>query len=590
MQQREKLLLAGLLTVGGLWFAKDTFKALFVTPLSERAEQITSLTQEVSDKGVSEVQLMKAQARLKGYKRQSLPPNPQDAHRLYLEWITDIAQIAGLSDLKITINSQQAVENTFVTIPVTIVGEATTEQVLRFVRLFESADLLHRLAKFHAVSPSSDGDPRLTVTIGAEGLAMRDAKPRSRLFPLATLASDLDARGTTLQVSDAKEFTLKPPFLVRSGHEFLHVTAVDGNTWTVERGVDQTIPQEHLEGSSVELFPIRPPSTDGEDPRAILARLGAGRFFAKPQPPVVYRPRFASISDQRATRGVPYTYTFKVEGWNPAFGKPVFELGDGTPDGMKLDPATGAVTWTPPTTLKLGPVALSAVARPSNNNGDPISTKFTLDVRPDNHAPTLSVPQAATVYLGRNATIELKGADVDLPDDRLTYSFEGEAPAGARIDSRTGRIDWVAPPETELGSKTFNVAVSDNGDPALKATAVLNVKFEDDAAAYTYLVGCLAEGEGKGEAILHDRTTNQTLRLHPGDLIRRADLELVVLTVQPGDMVFASGPDIFRLDFGKPLRQAERLPPPRQPVSGTPAPAGAASSPTAAEPGSGTPK
>ncbi len=65
MQQREKLLLAGLLSDGGLWVAKPTFEALFITPLSERAEQITSLTQEVSDKGVNEVQLMKAEARLK---------------------------------------------------------------------------------------------------------------------------------------------------------------------------------------------------------------------------------------------------------------------------------------------------------------------------------------------------------------------------------------------------------------------------------------------------------------------------------------------------------------------------------------------
>ncbi|MGC4002974.1 MAG: hypothetical protein QM811_07515 [Pirellulales bacterium] len=37
----------------------------------------------------------------------------------------------------------------------------------------------------------------------------------------------------------------------------------------------------------------------------------------------------------------------------------------------------------------------------------------------------------------------------------------------------------------------------------------MNVKFEDDAAAYTYLVGCLAEAEGRGEAMLHDRTTGR---------------------------------------------------------------------------------
>lgn len=577
MQQREKVLLAGFAVAAGIWVLKPFAESTFVAPLVERGEQIVDLKRDADDKEFEEIQLMKAEARLRGYKERSFPPNPQDAHRLYLEWLTDIAQMSGMTGLKFTLGSQQTVENTFVTIPVTIVAEATTDQILRFVQLFESADLLHRLARFHAASPSNDGDPRLTVTIVAEGVSMKDAKPRTRLFPQTTLIDGIDVQKADFKIAATKEFSEPLPFLVRSGLELMRVTAVDGEQWTVERGANRTVPAAHPPGTFVELFPVKPMTGGENDPQTIVARLGAGRFFVKPQPLVVYKPRFAAIPVQRATRGTPFTYTLKVEGWNPAFGKPAFRLESGMPAGMTIDAATGVIRWSPPADFTPGPVQLSAVASSTSGTGEPVSTKFSLDVRPANHAPRLTVPASVTVYIGRNTTVELAGVDSDLPDDRLSYAFEGPPPPGARIDTRTGRIDWSAPPETELGPKTFTVIVRDNGDPPLSASATLNVKFEDDAAFHTYLVGCLAEGEGRGEAILHDRTTNQTLRLHPGDLIRRADLEAVILDIHPGDIVFASGADVFRLDFGRQMRQAEKLPlPPVKSPTSTVTPTAAA--------------
>lgn len=578
MQLREKVLLIGLVCVGGGWFVVRPFiNSTFVTPLNDRGEKITGLKKSLDDKGIEELVQMKAEARLGRYKRRSLPPNPLDAHRLYLQWLTDLCQISGLSDLKITLGSRQEIEKTFFTVPLTIEASATTDQVVRFVKLFEAADLLHRLVRLHAVSPANDGNPLLSVTIVAEGVSMHDAPPRGRLFPQTGLVQEVDSSVQQIVVKSSKEFATPTPFLVRLESEFLKVTAVDGDRWTVERGAEETAPQKHDAESPIELFPLRPLSEGEEDPREAASRLVAHKLFVKPAPAVTYKPKFASIPAQRATRGTNFSYQLKVESWNPSHGKPVFSLEEGAPAGMAIEASTGTVTWTPPEETKPGKVDVIATAKSPTGRGDPVSASFSIDVRPANHAPKFKsiaggpLSNPVTLYLGRRATVDLEVEDIDLPDDRLTFAFEGNPPPGAEIDSRTGRIRWTAPAETELGPQTFSVTVKDGGDPALSATTPLNVKFEDDAAAYTYLVGCLAEGDGLGEAMLHDRTTNQTLRLHPGDLIQRADLEAVILDIHPGDIVFASGSDVFRLPFGKQLREAERVRlPPVTPIAAAP--------------------
>ena len=577
MQQREKILLGGLLVAGAALGARPFIQSTFITPLTEKGTRIETLTREQSDKDVEDLSQMKALRRLKDYKQRSLPPNPLDAHRLYQGWLTDLCQICGLSDVKITLASRQEIEKTFFTVPVSIQATATTDQAVRFMTLFESADLLHRAASVQAVSPTNDGDPTLTLTVLAEGVSLHDAAVRGRLFPQTMLVQEATPQATGFVVKPSKEFSIAPPFLIRTGTEICRVTAVADDRWTVERGVFETSAQKHDAESTIELFPLRPLVPGEEDPREAAKRLVANRLFAKPAPPVTYKPKFAAIPAQKATRGTAYTYQLKVESWNPSHGKPVFSLDATAPTGMKIESSTGAVTWTPAEDAKPGPVTIIASAASPTGKTEPLHISFPLDVRPANHAPKFKPLAPATVYLGRRATIDVAAEDSDLPDDRLTFAFEGTSPPGAQIDSRTGRIQWTAPPETELGTQTYMVSVKDNGDPALSATTPLTVKFEDDAAAYTFLVGCLAEGEGQGEAMLHDRTTNQTLRLHPGDLIKRADLEAVILDVHPGDIVFASGPDVFRLPFGKQLREAERV---RLPPS-SPAAASTANPPSA---------
>ncbi|MGC4002973.1 MAG: putative Ig domain-containing protein [Pirellulales bacterium] len=298
--------------------------------------------------------------------------------------------MCGLSDLKITLGQRQEIEKTFYTVPLTIEASATTDQVVRFVKLFETVDLLHRLVRFQAVSPTNDGNPLLTVTIVAEGVSMHDASTRPGLFPQTTLVKAIGPRDTELVVKSAKAFTGPVPFLAWLNTEFLLVTAMNGDRWTVERGAEETAAQKHDADTSLELFPLRPLADGEEDPRVAAMRLVANKLFTKPTPNVVYRPRFTPIPAQRATRGSSFTYQLKVEGWDPSRGKPVFSLEPGAPAGMTIEGQTGAVKWTPADDLKPGKVEVIATAASPTAKGDPVSASFTVDVRPANHAPSSS--------------------------------------------------------------------------------------------------------------------------------------------------------------------------------------------------------
>lgn len=66
-----------------------------------------------------------------------------------------------------------------------------------------------------------------------------------------TLSAGIDGVTDTLTVADASAFPARPRFRVIVDEELLLVTAVDGATWTVARGVEGTAPAAHDSGAAV---------------------------------------------------------------------------------------------------------------------------------------------------------------------------------------------------------------------------------------------------------------------------------------------------------------------------------------------------
>ena len=69
----------------------------------------------------------------------------------------------------------------------------------------------------------------------------------------------------------------------------------------------------------------------------------------------------------------------------------------------------------------------------------------------------------------------IAAADADIPTQKLTFTLEAGAPAGASVNSSNGLFTWAPPlgytPQTNL----ISVRVTDDGTPALSATNSFSV-------------------------------------------------------------------------------------------------------------------
>jgi hypothetical protein len=138
------------------------------------------------------------------------------------------------------------------------------------------------------------------------------------------------------------------------------------------------------------------------------------------------------------------------------------------PEGMVIDPNTGLVAWRP-TMDQVGEHLV--ILRATDASGSISLHDFTLDVSAPNTAPVIVAPAASAVGGERqgasrrffNAYAEsVYSHDVIAQDaESTTLAFAlTEAPAGATIDTATGRLNWT-PAASAVGSHDFTVEVTD---------------------------------------------------------------------------------------------------------------------------------
>lgn len=264
MQQREKILLFGLIGALVVWAGIYVFREKLSGPVSERQAQITALGEQLQRREDEQLRVLAAARRLGRWKEQSLPPDPLEAQRLYQEWLTRLAHAAGITDAKVSPGRRLPRGKLYTAVQVSISGKASLERLARFLYWFERTDLLHRVGNLDVESSQNRGDPALTFTLTAEGLALKDAKPRQRLFPETALEASISTGATSMTVKDTAGFPKTAPFHVRLGGELVTVTEVSEKTWTVRARVDGDGQSDsarvgrHPAGEPVELAPLTP--------------------------------------------------------------------------------------------------------------------------------------------------------------------------------------------------------------------------------------------------------------------------------------------------------------------------------------------
>jgi hypothetical protein len=554
MNEREKKLfriLLGALAALALWFGFGFFVS---GPLRELDKQIAVAEKTRDEQADKKLNLDIQTKRISIWKSQSLGPEVDTGKRLYQEWLRSLAEICGWSKLEVKLDApsgQTSVRGSYRDVTIKLTAEASLEQVALFLEHFERVDLLHRVRSLSMESPAYEGNPPLKLTLVAEGLCVPDAERRTTLFSQTDLAQAVDSRATQITVSDTQGFPTVTPFQVRIEQEFLKVTAVNGDKWTVERAVAVTKSASHAAGSHVEMFPQRTVQAPAEVLSAYARFLRPGPFNKLADNGAT---RFRDVRRQDATRGQEFTLRPEVLNWDrAALGAPDIRVQEDAPGEMTID-ERGTLRWRTPRDAGDGPFHVTLTAVATREAALSIETGFDIVVHDPNVAPKLIEVPEQRAYVGRKLTISVKAVDPDAGRTGLTWSLEGSPPSGALINPRTGEFEWTPGPDTPIGDQTVKVTVTDSGSPALSDSIDITVHVADDPAEFTFLVGYLEQGTER-TAVLYDRSTNQSLNLTEGATLNLADVEASVITVAPDHVILQVGKDRFRLSEGQNLRQ-----------------------------------
>jgi hypothetical protein len=552
MQKREKILAIVLAAVVFGWIGLPMLESQFLAPLKELESRQIRLTDETERLHKQQLELALKDEQTRQWRSRSLPPDPLNAQRLYQEWLTNLAQLSGFSDIKITLERRVAEGTTYVTIPVTLESRARLQELVRFLERFHSVDLLHRIARCDVASPSNEGDPELSVTLLAEGLAIQSAPERTRLFPQTELFEAVDKEADRITVVSNKGFPQAVPFRIRMGNEFLDVTAMDDNVWTVQRGVERTFAEPHSGNTGVEQFPLR---ANGEVAEATAIWMHSP--FTKPAPAIEFRPRLASTSPPPAIRDRDWSWKLDIAGWNPAFGSPNYEL-LAAPAGMELDERSGLLRWHPTAQVERGEHSVQVLVWGTNGRDAGFTPTFRVKVRDPNQPPRIAQPEALRFFIGRQSNVRIAAEDPDGNTQQLKFVLE-EGPGGMTIDPASGQLSWT--PGDDLAPQEFTIRVKATDSDDLPESAVVRIPviLQEDSARFTYLTGSVTRSDGAKEAWLYDRSSNRTARLHEGERFRIADLDLILESIGPTSVILRRNDQRYQLRFEQPLLEMALL-------------------------------
>ncbi len=496
------------------------------------------------------------QRKMVAFKERSLSSNASQASIAYKQWLSDLVEVVvKLNNPQVTPERIAATrDNSFVTVRVKVTGEGSMEQVRELLYRFYRANVLHQITTINVETLDSSSSPRLGITLMAEAMSLRDAPVKgTTLFPRATIVEDVKAGTTEIKVTNAKGFPEKGSFEVRVGDQFVVVSSAGVDVWKIEtsseqaeRGTDSKLVLKA--GTVVELSPVHPDFA--KKTKADYVSLIKLNPFAKPVP---YRPKFELIGDKSVIRGGSLSAEPRASGFDVRSGKPKYEVISEVPEGMRFE--DGKLSWKPTADAKAGPTKVKFKATAPGLK-EPLVSEFELTLKDVNAAPKITPPGEIIATLGQPVTVKVSATDVETEADKLTFKLADPKPEGATIDEKTGEVSFTPAANSQPGTVTLTVSVTDAGEPPQTATLPLSITVQDDTALFTFLTGFVA-ADNERRAFLYDRANNRTLILGEGKPLKYAGFDARVTSISKDFILFEQKEKTWRLNLGENLRSAK---------------------------------
>ena len=548
-KQRTKVLGGVLAGFVGIIFGKP----ILMKPIDDAKRNYIVTDRNFEDATDKDWQVDLAKQNIENARLVSLPPRVSDAQRLYLSWITNLAEQCNFAQLEVTPGAAKNNPGKYVEVAVNIECETSMEGLGRFLYLFEQADLLHRVASLDIKSSNAQGTPRLDVKLTAEGLSVAGSSSKGDIFSKTYLPKPLDPDATEVVVNESADFPDKPPFKAQVGTEMVNVLAVDGNKWEIERGVEGTKAVKHVDNEYVQLFPIAGKRSDIQFTQ--YEDFVRASLFTKPAPTKIYKPDL-EVASKTIEPGKILKMTVKAKDINLDIGKPSYAM-EGGLEGMTLDSETGEFEWTPPEDAEAARHDLKFILTQTNNEDLKVEKTASVSIQLENGVPTLEVASEAVVILGRDFSMELKAEDDGGPDG-LKYSLEGDAPSGLTVDGTS--LKWNPPNTFTPGEYEFSVKVTDSGTPAKTATKTVKLEVQDDTAASTRFTAAVGL-DGIPVAWFWNQVENKRPELRLGERLAVADIDAKLTEISKRYVLMSDDAGIWKLNLGDNVRQRELIEP-----------------------------
>ncbi len=176
--KREQILAAaagglGLLVAGQFVWSVAT------APIRERQTRVDALTQQVDKKARRFRNLQRARARLIEWNRRSLPTETQTGRLLYENWLLEVVERAQFQHKRVESSESRPHRGLFVSFPYTVRGQATLDQLTKFLFELYSAGHMHQIRRI-SIKPA-ERPPGFELVITVEAAAMPNADRRDKL-------------------------------------------------------------------------------------------------------------------------------------------------------------------------------------------------------------------------------------------------------------------------------------------------------------------------------------------------------------------------------------------------------------------------
>jgi VCBS repeat-containing protein len=186
-------------------------------------------------------------------------------------------------------------------------------------------------------------------------------------------------------------------------------------------------------------------------------------------------PVFPTAPNQIVNEGSPLNFTLAATDLDQPASQLTYGLAGTAPVGLTINPATGALSWTP--TEQQGPSTNVISVRVIDNGTPPLSAErnLVIVVNEVNQAPVLAPIANQNIRATDPLNVPISAFDADLPSNGLTFSLNAGAPAGAAINPTTGAFSWTPTPAQGGTTNVIGVTARDNGTPPLSDTKTFSV-------------------------------------------------------------------------------------------------------------------